>query len=104
MSRCCDLLINKVVRKGNNVSKSNRKTKRTFCLNLLNTKCRSDILKQAFKMRINTRTLRTIYKKGGFDEFLKNTANAKLTTKAISIKKKILKVLKSTKKDNEQII
>ena len=92
MSRNCDLMIKKVVRTGNNVSKSNRKTKRTFALNLINTKCKSDILKRVFPLRINTRTQRTIYKKGGFDEFLKNTASIKLTPKARVLKKKILKI------------
>ncbi|UAT43164.1 50S ribosomal protein L28 [Anaplasmataceae bacterium AB001_6] len=101
MSKCCDLMLNKIVRYGNRVSKSNRKTRRQFRLNLINMRLESNILKRMFSFKINTRTLRTIYKKGGFDDFLQNTANAKLTDEGKKIKRKILKKVALSKNGEE---
>lgn len=76
---------------GHNVSHSNVKTKRRFEVNLCNVTLASDTLGQKFKMRVAAKTLRTVDFKGGLDGFLMGTKNAKLTDKAKTIKKAIVK-------------
>lgn len=76
---------------GHNVSHSNVKTKRRFEVNLCNVTLASDTLDQKFKMRVAAKTLRTVDFKGGLDGFLMGTKNAKLTDKAKTIKKAIVK-------------
>lgn len=90
MSRRCDLL-NTGPMSGHNVSHSNVKTKRRFEVNLCNVTLASDTLDQKFKMRVAAKTLRTVDFKGGLDGFLMGTKNAKLTDKAKTIKKAIVK-------------
>jgi large subunit ribosomal protein L28 len=51
----------------------------------------SDLLGKQMRMRLAARTLRTIEHKGGLDKFLLGTANAKLTSEAIVIKRQIKK-------------
>ena len=90
MSRVCDLTGHSKSF-GNKVSNSNRKTKRSYLVNLQNVTLRSDVLKRDFKMKISVRTLRTINFKGGFDEYIIKTPNRKLSDLAKKIKKKMLK-------------
>ena len=59
--------------------------------NLCNVTLPSDGLGQAYKMRIAAKTLRTVDFKGGLDAFLMNTKNHKLTGKAKTIKKALIK-------------
>ncbi len=92
MSRACDIT-GRVKSFGNKVSHSNRKTKRSFLLNLFNVTLRSEILNSKFKMRIATRTLRTIDYKGGFDLYLLNTSTRKLSPEAQKIKRKLKKAV-----------
>ena len=77
---------------GNNVSHSNRKTKRRFMPNLHNLTLKSDLLDRSFKLKITSKTLRTIDFKGGFDNFLLNTKNSKLTKLALRLKKQVAKL------------
>lgn len=90
MSRTCELTDRKKSF-GNKVSHSNRKTKRTFLLNLHKVTLTSDILNKKFKFRIATRTLRTIDYKGSLDDFLLNTKTVKLSEKAQKIKRMLRK-------------
>lgn len=92
MSRVCELT-NRKKSFGNKVSHSNRKTKRTFCLNLCSVTLVSNILNKKFKFRVASRTLRTIDYKGDLDAFLLNTRTVKLSEKAQKIKRKLKKVL-----------
>ena len=46
---------------------------------------------EAYKMRIAAKTLRTVDFKGGLDGFLIGTKNHKLTAKAKTIKKALIK-------------
>ena len=50
------------------------------------------------RVRIAVKTLRTIEHKGGIDKFLLNTANRKLTTRALELKKKVLAALTDEEK------
>lgn len=90
MSRRCELLDTGPM-SGNNVSHSNVKTRRRFNVNLCNVTLASDGLGQSYKLRVAAKTLRTVDFKGGLDGFLMGTKNAKLTTKALNIKKALIK-------------
>ncbi|MDF0607486.1 50S ribosomal protein L28 [Wolbachia endosymbiont of Onchocerca gibsoni] len=92
MSRVCELT-NRKKSFGNKVSHSNRKTKRTFLLNLHSVTLMSNILNKKFKFRVAARTLRTIDYKGDLDAFLLNTKTVKLSEKAQKIKRRLKKVL-----------
>jgi large subunit ribosomal protein L28 len=90
MSRRCDLT-DVGPMSGNNVSHSNVKTRRRFEPNLCNVTLVSDTLGQKYKLRITAATLRTVDFKGGLDGFLLNTKNAKLSQKALKIKRTLVK-------------
>ncbi len=90
MSRRCDLLDTGPM-SGNNVSHSKVHTRRRFEVNLCNVTLMSDTLGQKYKLRIAAKTLRTVDFKGGLDAFLLGTKNHKLTNKAKTIKKAIMK-------------
>lgn len=88
MSRTCELTAVKV-QHGNNVSHSERKTKRTFRPNLHKKKLFSDILGTSFRLRITPRALKAIEFKGGFDSYILKSKNSNLSAKALKIKKQI---------------
>ena len=88
MSRTCDLTAVKV-QYGNNVSHSERKTKRTFRPNLHKKRLFSDILGVSFRLRITPRALKAIELKGGFDTYMLKSKNSNLSAKALKIKKQI---------------
>ncbi|NDF12368.1 MAG: 50S ribosomal protein L28 [Proteobacteria bacterium] len=91
MSRVCDILIDKSLQVGHQVSHSNRKSLKRFLPNLQNVTFISDILNQSFRLRVAVNTLRSVDKNGGLDNFLMKTANSKLSPKARDIKKKLEK-------------
>jgi large subunit ribosomal protein L28 len=90
MARECDITGKKVM-SGNNVSHANNKSRRTFAPNLQEATFLSDSLGGKVRMRVSTSGLRTVEKNGGIDEFLKSTANRKLTTAARRVKRQIEK-------------
>ncbi len=90
MSRRCDLLDTGPM-SGNNVSHSKVRTRRRFEVNLCNVTLASEALGQKFRLRIAAKTLRTVDFKGGLDGFLLGTKNHKLTDKAKTIKKSLMK-------------
>jgi len=92
MSRKCELLGTGVM-SGNNVSHSNRKTKRRFLPNLQNLSFRSDALGTNVSLKITTATLRTINKYGNIDSFLVNCRHSKLTDLGKALKLKVKKKL-----------
>lgn len=77
MSRRC-MITGKSVMSGNNVSHANNKTRRKFLPNVQDTSLYSVILSKWVKVKASTAGLRTVEHKGGFDEFLLNTAKTKL--------------------------
>ena len=95
MSRKCDIT-NIAVTAGNNVSHSNRKTKRRFIPNLHTMSFESEALKQKLHLKVAVRTLRSIEFKGGLDNFLLSQSARKLTEKARNLKNKIRKSLSTT--------
>jgi len=92
MSKKCDLLGVAPV-SGNNVSHSNRKTKRRFLPNLNKLSFFSDALGVKLNFRIAASTLRTINKYGNIDNFLANYRFNKLTDEAKKVRAKVKKSL-----------
>ena len=89
--RCC--IMQKNIMSGNNVSHAKNKTRRKFFFNIQNASLPSEILKTSVKLRISTRTIRTIEHKGGIDSFLSSMPCVKLPSKMIKLKKIIKKHL-----------
>ncbi len=94
MSRRC-LITSKGVLTGNNVSHANNKTRRRFLPNLQETAVLSDALNQMVRLRVSTRGLKTIEHNGGIDAFLLSVSNAKLSTEALRLKRRIQRALEN---------
>jgi large subunit ribosomal protein L28 len=87
MARRCPIT-GKGVQVGNNVSHSNRKTKRRFLPNLQTISLLSDSI-GAIRLRLSTNAIRTIEFKGGIDAFLKGMPARKLSPEIRRLKKRI---------------
>lgn len=74
---------------GNNVSHSNRKTKRRFLPNLCDVSLTSEKLGRTFSMRVSASVLRTIDKLGGLDAYLARAKDEQLSDRALRIKRNI---------------
>jgi len=94
MSRRCDLS-GKGVQSGNNVSHAHNKTRRRFLPNLQQVSILSNALGSKVRLKVCMHTLRTIDKKGGLDAYVLSTRNAKLTDKAIRLKRRIKKAIEA---------
>jgi len=92
MARRCELS-GKTVSTGNNVSHANNKSRRRFLPNLNHTSVMSESLNESVTLRVATSTLRSIDHVGGLDAYLTKTPNARLSTKARQLKKRIQKKL-----------
>lgn len=88
MSKQCDLTGKRLI-SGHNVAHSNTKTKRRFQPNLQQVTLQSDALGRKVSLRIATRALRTVQKRGGLDAFLLSTDDAKLPPQALRLKRSI---------------
>ena len=97
MSRVC-ALTGKKVQFGHNVSHSHRKTNRRFQPNLQKVTLSSEALGQGIPMRISTRALRSVQKKGGLDPYLLKTADKDLPEEALRLKRRIVKRLSTPAK------
>ena len=92
MARKCDLT-GVGPMSGNNVSHSNRKTRRRFVPNLQAVSLLSDALGRSVSLRLTTATLRTVDHNGGLDAYLTSTADSKLTAEARTLKRQIKKAI-----------
>ncbi len=90
MARRC-AITEKGVLSGNNVSHSNRKSKRRFMPNMQQVSLQSDALGQTIRMRITASTLRTIDHNGGLDNYLITTHSKALSEEARMLKRRIIK-------------
>ena len=88
MAKKCDILGTGVM-SGNNVSHANNKTRRRFLPNLQVVSLFSEALNRVFKMKVCSKTLRSIEHNGGLDSYLEKTASKDLTPAARAIKKEI---------------
>ena len=103
MSRRCSLT-NLSIMSGNNVSHSNRKTKRRFIPNLKHLSLFSNALGVKLKLKVATSTLRTINKYGDIDNFLINYRYNKLSILGQNLRHKVRKsLLKSGKLEDLKI-
>ena len=89
MSKKCELT-GKIPMKGHNVSHANNKTKRRFLPNLKKVKFTSELLKKSLKLTVSNAGVRSVDKKGSFDEYLKVVKNKNLSPRLIKLKKGIL--------------
>lgn len=92
MSRRCDLT-GKAVQTGNNVSHANNKTRRRFLPNLQETSVLSDALGHIVRLRVASRTIKTIEKNGGIDAYLLSVSDTNLPAEALRLKRRIEKAL-----------
>jgi len=89
MSKKCELT-GKIPLKGHNVSHANNKTKRRFLPNLKKVKFTSELLKRSMKLTVSNAGVRSVDKKGSFDEFLKTVKNKNLSPRLKKLKKNLL--------------
>ena len=88
MSRRCELTgVGPMV--GHNVSHSNIKTKRRFLPALAPATLHSEMLGQAFRLRISNAALRTLDFRGGLDAYLLKARDGMLSTRALKIKRQL---------------
>ncbi len=90
MSKKCDITGTGVM-SGNNVSHANNRNRRRFLPNLQVVSLLSEKLGRIFKLKVCSKTLRSIEHNGGLDAYLESTSNSKLSDEAIKIKKTIAK-------------
>ena len=93
MSNKCQLT-GKTYLSGNNVSHAKNRSKRRFLPNLQNVSFTSDKLRKSIQLKVAASTIKTVEKKGGLDEYLLKTSNAKLPMEALKLKKQILSISK----------
>ncbi|HNQ91644.1 MAG TPA: 50S ribosomal protein L28 [Alphaproteobacteria bacterium] len=92
MSRKCQVT-GKTLMFGNNVSHSQRKTRRTFMVNVQDTDVYSETLGRSIRIRVSTAGLRTLDHKGGLDQFLLDTPKSKLDPELHDVKSKVEKAV-----------
>jgi large subunit ribosomal protein L28 len=90
MSRRCELT-GKGVLVGHRVSHSNIKTKRRFLPNLFNVTMISEVLGRSVKLRVSANAIKSVDHRGGLDAFLLKAKDDELSTKALDIKRQVVK-------------
>ena len=91
MSRICELT-GKGRQVGHNVSHANNKTKKVFLPNLQQVTLMSEKLDRSFRFRVSTQGLRSVEHNGGLDNWLLKTSDAKLSPRALKVKRELRKV------------
>jgi len=89
MSRKCELT-GKMPLKGHKVSHANNKTKRRFLPNLKKVKFKSEELNRVFRLNVSNAGVRSVDKKGSFDQFIKDAKSKNLSLRLKKIKKSLL--------------
>ena len=88
MSKKCELT-GKMPLKGHKVSHANNKTKRRFLPNLKKVKFKSELLKKSMRLTVSNAGVRSVDKKGSFDNFLKSAKSRDLSLRLKKLKKTI---------------
>ena len=88
MTKKCELT-GKMPLKGQNVSHANNKTKRRFLPNLKKVKFKSEMLKKSMKLTVSNAGVRSVDKKGSFDNFLKSAKARDLSLRLKKLKKSL---------------
>ena len=89
MTKKCELT-GKNPMKGHNVSHANNKTKRRFLPNLKKVNFKSEILKKSLKLTVSNAGVRSVDKKGSFDEFIKSAKSKNLSRRLKKLKKSLI--------------
>ena len=89
MSKKCELT-GKIPLKGHKVSHANNKTKRRFLPNLKKVRFKSELLKKSIKLTVSNAGVRSVDKKGSFDNFLKSAKSRDLSLRLKKLKKSII--------------
>ena len=89
MSKKCELT-GKIPLKGHKVSHANNKTKRRFLPNLKKVKFKSEILKKSLRLIVSNAGVRSVDKKGSFDEFIKTAKSRDLSLRLKKLKKSLI--------------
>ncbi len=76
---------------GNNVSHAQNKTRRRFLPNLNQVSLLSDGLGRNLRLKVSAAALRSVEHQGGIDRFLLKADDGKLSKKALSYKKLLVK-------------
>ena len=90
MARVC-AVTGKTVHFGNNVSHSNRKTRRRWQPNLQVVSMPSEALGRTLSLRLTPAAMRTIEHNGGIDAFLRTARTAPLSDELRALKKAVLR-------------
>ena len=86
MSNTCEISGKKAMT-GNNVSHANNRTKRRFLPNIQNVRFFSESLNKYLSLKITVRTMRSVEKNGGIDNYLLKSKNSKLNSETRKLKK-----------------
>ena len=89
MSKKCELT-GKIPLKGHNVSHANNKTKRRFLPNLKKVKFKREIMNKSMRLTVSNAGLRSVDKKGSFDQFIKTAKSRYLSVRLKKLKKNLL--------------
>ncbi len=79
----------------NLVSHSNRKTKSKANPNVQSKRLFSKYLDQFVRLQIATKAIKDMEHMGGFDNFILNQDNTKLSAKALTVKNRIIRKISS---------
>merc|ERR1712071_253506 len=93
----------KDIRTGNNVSFSNRKTKRKFKPNVFKKRVYSETLDEMIRFHLTASTLRSIDKAGGLDNYLLKTKHIG-EGEGVVAKRRVLKEKKKQERERERKI
>ncbi|MDH3663271.1 MAG: 50S ribosomal protein L28 [Alphaproteobacteria bacterium] len=88
MARRC-ALTGKGVQTGNNVSHANNRTRRRYLPNLQWQRFYSETLGESVRLRVSTRALRTVEKRGGLDGYLMKARDAELSSGLRRLKQRL---------------
>ena len=72
------------------MSHANNKTKRRFLPNLKKVKFKSEILNKSLRLTVSNAGLRSVDKKGSFDQFIKTAKSKYLSMRLKKLKKNLL--------------
>ena len=89
MSKKCELT-GKIPLKGHKVSHANNKTKRKFLPNLKKVKFKSEILNRSLRLTVSNAGVRSVDKKGSFDQYIKSAKVRYLSLRLKKLKRSIL--------------
>jgi len=94
MARRCEIT-GTGVQTGNNVSHAHNKTRRRWLPNLQHASLHSEALGQSVRLRLTTRAISSIDKKGGLDAYLLATPVKDLAPTGQKLRRRIAKAAKA---------